>query len=222
MKHGTLNFTLPHIYPITDTGISGVSHAEQVEKLIAGGALVIQIREKHASSREFYDSAKRALEIAHNSGTRIIINDRVDIALALKADGVHLGQDDMPPEKAREILGDDAIIGFSTHTIEQVIAAIELPIDYIAIGPIFATQTKENPDRVVGLDGLREIRRIAANTPLVAIGGINADNLRSVFDAGANSAAIVGAIVSNSLTISERMRQLMDISDHDFNKFKHL
>lgn len=203
-----MNLKLPRIYPITDTVISGISHAEQVEKLIDGGAQIIQIREKRASPREFYDSAKRVLELAHKTGTQIVINDRVDIALALAADGVHLGQDDMPPGKAREILGDDAIIGFSTHSLEQVAAALELPIDYIAIGPIFATQTKDKADPVVGLGGLREARRIVGNMPLVAIGGINADNLLSVFDAGAHSAAMIGSLVSDPAAISERMQYL--------------
>ncbi|MEP6787981.1 MAG: thiamine phosphate synthase [Acidobacteriota bacterium] len=217
-----MNFTPPKIYAITDTGISGISHAEQVEKLIAGGVRLIQLREKHASPREFYDSAKQVLELAHKSGVRIMINDRVDIALALRAGGVHVGQDDMPPEKAREILGEDAIIGFSTHTLEQVSAALELPIDYIAIGPIFATQTKEKPDPLVGLNGLREARHIAGNMPLVAIGGINADNLLSVFDAGATSAAMIGSIVSDPSAISERMRYLAGLSDEYVNKIKQL
>ena len=204
-----MNFTLPKIFPITDARISGISHAEQVEKLVAGGARIIQLREKHSSPYEFYLSAKQAVEFARKSGARIIINDRVDIALALKADGVHLGQDDMPPEKAREILGGDAIIGFSTHTSEQAIEALDLPIDYIAIGPVFPTQTKENADEIVGLDGLRRVRKIRGKMPLVAIGGINADNLRSVLDAGADSAAMIGAIVSDPVTIEDRMRQYL-------------
>lgn len=203
-----LKFTLPKIYPITDASISGISHSEQAEKLVAGGARIIQLREKCASPREFYESAKQAVETARKSGIRIIINDRVDIALALKADGVHLGQDDMPPEKAREILGVDAIIGFSTHTQAQAREALDLQIDYVAFGPIFHTRTKENPDNVVGLDELRDVRNIVGDMPLVAIGGINADNLSSVFDAGANSAAMIGAIVSDPSRIEERMLQL--------------
>ena len=142
-----LNLELPNIYPITDVLISGLSHAEQVERLIAGGASLIQLREKHASPREFYESASHAVKIAKELNIHVIINDRVDIALALDADGVHLGQDDMPPEKAREILGDDAIIGFSTHSVKQAHRALKLPVNYIAIGPIFPTQTKANPGR---------------------------------------------------------------------------
>src|ERR1044072_6010050 len=100
-----MNFRLPRLYPITDTRLSGLSQAEQVRQMIAGGAKLIQLREKHASAAEFYSEAEKAIEIAHSQGVKIIINDRVDIALALKADGVHLGQDDLPPAQARKLLG---------------------------------------------------------------------------------------------------------------------
>ncbi len=133
-----MNFNFPKIYPITDVRLTKLSHAEQVEKLIEGGAKIIQLREKYASPKDFYESANNALEIARRHNVKIIINDRVDIALALKADGVHLGQDDLPPEQARKILGERAIIGFSTHNIKQAIPAIKLPVNYIAIGPVFA------------------------------------------------------------------------------------
>ncbi len=207
-----LNFKLPRIYPITNARISGVSHAEQVEKLIAGGAELIQLREKNASPRDFYEAADRAINIARPLGVKIIINDRVDIALALKADGVHLGQDDMPPERARSILGDNAIIGFSTHSIEQARSAMSLPVDYIAFGPIFRTQTKENPDEVVGLKGLRDVRNAIGSLPLVAIGGINESNLQSVFETRADSAAMIGAILFDPAKIEHRMREFTRLS----------
>ncbi len=208
----TLNFTFPKIYPITDVRISGISHAEQVERLIAGGSTVIQLREKHASPRDFYEVAAEAIKIAKMHDVRIIINDRVDIALALKADGVHLGQDDLPPESARSILGKNAIIGFSTHSIEQARAAMDLPVDYIALGPIFPTKTKEDPDDVVGLDNLREVRDLIGDIPLVAIGGITENDLLSVFAAGADSAAMIGSIVTEPSKIENRMRELIRIS----------
>lgn len=200
---------LPIIYPITDTRLSGISHAEQVDKLVAGGANFIQLREKYDSPRDFYESAEKAISLARKNNARIIINDRVDIALALKADGVHLGQDDLPPEKAREILGENAIIGFSTHTTEQARQAISRPVDYIAIGPIFETQTKEKPDAPIGLKDLREVRKAIGDFPLVAIGGINAKNLRSVFDAGADSVAMIGTLISDSSNIAQRMDELV-------------
>ncbi|MEP6705733.1 MAG: thiamine phosphate synthase, partial [Acidobacteriota bacterium] len=191
---------------------------EQVERLIAGGATLIQIREKHASSRDFYEAAAKALEIARKNSVKIIINDRVDIALALKADGVHLGQDDLPCRHARQILGETAIIGVSTHSFEQAFAALLLPINYIAIGPIFSTTTKENADPAVGLEGLSQICGLIADLPPVAIGGINASNLKSVLNAGADSAAIIGDLICNAEQITEKMKTLLLLSGELNNK----
>ena len=197
---------LPKIYPITDTRISGISHVAQVEKLIEGGANFIQLREKYAASQEFYEAAKLALEYARTRGVKIIINDRADIALALGADGVHLGQDDLPPSEARKILGEKAIIGFSTHNLEQAVRAAELPIDYLAIGPVYATTTKENPDQTVGLEGIKTVRKAVGDFPLVAIGGINYHNYRQIFESGADSAAIISDLISDADKIGEKMR----------------
>ena len=204
-----LNHAIPKIYPITDVAISCVSHAEQVARLIAGGATLIQLRDKDASPRDFYDAAAEAIAIARPHGVKVIINDRVDIAFALKTDGVHLGQDDMPPVMARSVLGENAIIGFSTHSVEQAHAAVRQPVDYIAFGPIFITHTKSDHEPVVGLNGLREIRKIVGDFPLVAIGGINDVDLSSVFDAGADSAAVIGAVLSDQAKIESRMRELV-------------
>lgn len=198
---------LPKIYPITDAGLSKLSHAEQVKKLIEGGAEFIQLREKHASPFDFYKSAKKALEIARRKDVKIIINDRVDIALMLKADGVHLGQDDLPPEKVREILGERAIIGSSTHNLEQALEAKNKPIDYIAIGPIFATTTKENPDKIVGIKGLKKICQEIGKFPLVAIGGINFENYQEVLDNGADTVAIIHGILSDAKKITQTFRK---------------
>ncbi len=197
---------LPTVYPITDTRISKISLAEQVERLIDGGATFIQLREKYAAPNEFYEAAKAALEIARKHRVKIIINDRVDIALALKADGVHLGQDDLPPEFARRILGESAIIGFSTHNLEQVSEAVKMPIDYLAFGPVFVTTTKENPDATVGIENLKTVRRSIGDFPLVAIGGINSGNFREVLQAGADSVAVISGLISDADTIAESMR----------------
>ena len=206
-----MNLVLPKIYPITDVSLAGISHGEQVGRLIAGGATFIQLREKHASPRDFFEAAKPAIEIARKNNVMIIINDRVDIARALGADGVHLGQDDLPPNAAREVLGPDAIIGFSTHSVEQAIDAAGLPIDYIAIGPIFETKTKENPDPIVGLDGLAEVKKNIGNIPLVAIGGIDLDNVLDVLAAGADSIALVSAIIGDPALISAKTAHLLNI-----------
>ena len=205
----TLNFNLPKIYPITDFRLTKISHAEQVEKLIEGGAEIVQLREKYAAPKDFYESAKKALKIARRQNVKIIINDRVDIALVLKADGVHLGQDDLPPKNAREILGEKAIIGFSTHNITQAISAVKLPIDYLAIGPVFATKTKENPDEIVGIEGVKKVREAVGDFPLVAIGGITLENFQDVLDAGANSVAIISDLLSDAEKIAEKMRILI-------------
>lgn len=201
----------PRLYPLTDRALSSLTHAEQVSRLAAGGATLIQIREKHFSPIEFYVAAREAVSVARNLGVRVIINDRADIALATGADGVHLGQDDLPAEAARRLLGEDSIIGVSTHTLAQAKEAACQPVSYIAIGPIFQTTTKVNPDPVIGLDLLREVRaNIPAHIPLVAIGGITtAERARAVLAAGADCAAIVSAVLAGADEITARMRELL-------------
>ena len=189
------SFRLPEVYPLTDTHVSGLSHAQQVERFADGGATLVQLREKRMTALQFYEAAKTALEVARRRGVELIINDRVDIALALGL-GVHLGQDDLPPEAARRLLGNDAIVGYSTHTVEQAVVAARLPIDYLAIGPIFATATKENPSPVVGLDGLRAVRTAIGNLPLVAIGGITPASASEALAAGADSVAMISGMWS--------------------------
>ncbi len=212
--HLTLKLKLPRIYPITDVRISGISHAEQVKRLIAGGASLIQLREKHLSPRDFYKAAADAIEIARPLGVKIIINDRVDIAFTLKADGVHLGQDDMPPDMARSILGNNSVIGFSTHTVEQARNALKFQIDYVAFGPIFPTKSKADPDDAVGLNGLRDVRKIIGDLPLVAIGGINEENMRSVIESGSDSAAMIGSVVSDPMKIGARMSAFLQMAEN--------
>jgi thiamine-phosphate pyrophosphorylase len=204
-------FVLPKLYPITDARLSGLTHALQVERLLSGGATLIQLREKLDSPRDFYNDAEEALRLAHSRGARVLINDRVDLALALRADGVHLGQDDLPVEAARKLLGSEAIIGYSTHNVEQAIEAAHLPIDYLAVGPIYATKTKENPDAVVGLEGLRRVRRAVGGLPLVAIGGITTQTAREVLHAGADSVAVISALLASPAEIAERMREFLEL-----------
>jgi thiamine-phosphate pyrophosphorylase len=204
-----VSIKLPKLYPITDSRLSGLSHAEQVRRLSAGGARFVQLREKHLAPREFYHQAEEAISVARERGVRLIINDRVDIALALQADGVHLGQDDLPPEAARDILGERAIIGFSTHNVAQAIAAARLPVDYIAIGPIFPTTSKENPSGVVGLEGLRRVRRAVGEKSLVAIGGIRRENLREVLDTGADAVAVISLLAAAPEEIEERTKGIL-------------
>jgi thiamine-phosphate pyrophosphorylase len=203
-----LRINLPKIYPITDARLSGLSHAEQVRRLGAGGATLVQLREKHLSPREFYREAEDALRVARELGVRLIVNDRADIALALGADGVHLGQDDLPAAAARQLLGERAVIGLSTHNEEQAREAIRLPVDYVAIGPVFQTSSKENPDAVVGLEGLRRVRRIVGQIPLVAIGGVRAEHVPAVLSAGADAVAVISLLLCEPEEIEHRTRRI--------------
>ena len=202
-----MKLQLPKIYPITDTAISGLSHAEQVKRLIAGGATLIQLREKQKAAGDWFPDALEAARLCRESGVTCIVNDRVDIALAIDADGVHLGQDDMPVAAARRLLGQDKIIGLSTHSIGQLEAALREPVDYLAIGPIFDTSTKSDPDPAIGIEMLSKAAKTSGMMPLVAIGGIKADNLASIISAGAASAAIIGALLSDPDKIAERFRE---------------
>jgi len=197
------------LYPLTDRRLSGLSHAEQVSHLSKAGATIVQLREKTLSPLDFYREAVEAMLIARESSTKIIINDRVDIAMALKADGVHLGQDDLPPREARKLLGPDVIIGFSTHNVDQVLAATKMPLDYIAFGPIFASVTKESPEPAVGLEGLAHARQAAGKIPLVAIGGITAVNSHRVLDAGADAIALISDIWSSSRQFASHSEDLL-------------
>jgi thiamine-phosphate pyrophosphorylase len=205
-----LRLELPKLYPITDARLSGLSHAEQVALLADGGATFVQLREKRLSPGEFYREAEAALSVARARGVRLIINDRVDVALALQADGVHLGQDDLPPEAARRLLGKRAIIGLSTHNLEQAREAAHQPVDYIAIGPIFPTSSKDNPDPVVGLEGLRRVHEASGSVPLVAIGGINSENARRTIDAGADTVAVLSVLLVEPSRITVRTQELLN------------
>ncbi len=197
------------LYPVTDVRLSGLSHAEQVAKLSEGGANLIQLREKHLSPREFYDQAVEAMRVARSRDVRIIINDRVDVAMAVGADGVHLGQDDFPPQAARRLLGDGAIIGLSTHNVEQGVQATRTGVDYIAIGPIFGTTTKDNPDPIVGLTGLERVRRAVTKIPIVAIGGISSENALQVIEAGADAVAVISALLLSPGEITAQTKRFI-------------
>jgi len=211
-------FHLPKVYPITDTNLSGLSHAEQIDRLIAGGATLIQLRDKHAASRDLYPQAEAALQIARKHDVRLIINDRVDVALALGADGVHLGQTDMPVEAARRLLGERVIVGISTHNLEQAKLAANMPVDYVAFGPIFKTSTKENPDPIAGLEALRGVRTIVGSLPVVAIGGITLANAGEAWRAGADAVSSIAALVSDPSRIPENMRQMLAKSRPDIGE----
>ena len=202
-------FRLPRVYALTDVQLSGFSHAKQIELLSFGGATLIQLREKQLPALEFYEQAKAAVVVAQRSAVRLIINDRVDVAISVGAHGVHLGQDDLPPVAARKLLGETAIIGYSTHNVDQALEAVTLPIDYLAIGPIFQTTTKADTSPVLGLEGLRAVRSAIGDFPLVAIGGITHANARDAIEAGADSVAVISALLVDSNRIAELTRSLI-------------
>ncbi len=165
-----------------------------MEEALAGGATVIQLREKNMTVREMVEVGAKLQELARRHGATFIINDHIDVALAIDADGVHLGQDDLPVSEARAKLGPKKIIGLSTHSLEQALAASSLPLDYLGVGPVFTTPTK--PDALpVGLELLEKVSR-QLTVPFVAIGGIDETNLEQVFAVGARNVAVIRAVVA--------------------------
>lgn len=186
---------------------------EQVSRLIEGGASFIQLREKTGSPACFFGEVLESIDVARRAGAKIIVNDRVDVALAARADGVHLGQNDLPAIEARRLLGEHAIIGISTHNETQLKEALSLPVDYIAFGPIFPTATKEDPDPAVGLETLTQVRKIAGDRALVAIGGINSGNLRLTIESGADSVALISELYKDRDRISEHFAELAKIAN---------
>jgi thiamine-phosphate pyrophosphorylase len=162
---------------------------------VQGGARVLQLRAKTQASGPFVGISDQFVALAR-SAVFIIVNDRVDLARLSGASGVHVGQDDLPPAAAREQLGHDAIIGFSTHSAAQLEAAVREPVSYLAVGPVFGTATKHTGYDAVGLDLVAEGRRVAGGIPVVAIGGVTLDNARSVVDAGAAAVAVISDLLA--------------------------
>jgi len=192
---------LPRLYPILDTATlekRGLGLVEAAEVMLGAGVEIFQLRHKGPFWRTIFEQAETIATLCQRQGVLLIIDDRADIAKLLQA-GLHLGQDDLPPAAARKILGPEAIIGFSTHNEGQLRHAEQEPVDYLALGPIFGTQTKERPDPVVGLEKLREWRRLTER-PLVAIGGITRDRARQVIEAGADSVAVISDLYPESCT----------------------
>ena len=184
------------VYLVTDRPLClGRSLTSIVAQAVRAGIACVQLREKTASTREFLNQALALKPILDSAGIPLIINDRVDIALAAGADGVHLGQTDMPYDTARRMLGPDAIIGLSVETRKDVSAAQDLDVDYLGVSPIFATPTKTDTGSPWGLDGLAKIRAYSRHA-LVAIGGLNTDNAADIIRAGADAVAVVSAICS--------------------------
>jgi thiamine-phosphate pyrophosphorylase len=199
---------LPRLYSIADASFG--NPVELANSLFSGGARLVQVRNKKARAGELLKQVDRILVLAPK-GAEVIVNDRVDVALISGAAGVHLGQKDVPPTEARHILGSRRVIGVSTHSLEQALEADKLAVDYIGVGPIFQTTTKENPDPVLGVEKLAEICSVVRK-PVVAIGGIRLDNVEDVLLAGAASIAVIRDLLDNADVVS-RVQRWIEVSE---------
>jgi len=199
--------SLPPLYAISDALFGDPVSLAQA--LFEGGARLVQVRNKKASARELFNQVESILKRAPADAS-VIVNDRVDVARITGAAGVHLGQSDIGVVEARRILGPDQIIGFSTHNLEQALAASKLPADYIAVGPIFPTSTKLDAEPVVGLEKLATICK-AVQKPVVAIGGIRLENAAEVLAAGPHSIAVVSDLLA-AADIRARVREWINLS----------
>jgi thiamine-phosphate pyrophosphorylase len=200
------------LYLVTDAGLArGRTHREIVKAAIRGGVTIVQYREKNASTRRMIEEARELHDLCRAHKISFIVNDRVDVALAVDADGVHVGQDDMPASLARKLIGRDKILGVSAENIAQARAAMADGADYIGASPIFATPTKPDTPPPIGVQGLAELARVCT-IPVVAIGGLNATNAASMMRAGAAGVAVVSAIVSTE-DVERAARELRHIID---------
>ena len=190
-----------HLYVICDAELcaqAGLSIVETAAACLDGGARLLQIRAKTLSGQALLDAAGSVVELGRTHGALVIVNDRPDIARLAGAGGVHVGQDDLTPAQVRTVAGADTIVGLSTHTPEQIQAALLAPVDYLAIGPLYSTSTKATGYEAVGVGGLRHASRMASETglPVVAIGGITLDRAPALIDAGAAAVAVIGDLLS--------------------------
>jgi len=200
---------LPRVYPILDTQLLSAKDcgAEVAARAwLDGGAGILQFRHKGSWTRQVFEQAVRIAAQCHGRRAMFVVNDRADMAKLLGA-GLHLGQDDLPPRDARRLVGDETVLGYSTHDPRQIEDAVTEPANYLAIGPIYATMSKQNPDPVVGLDGLRTCRALATR-PLVAIGGITRQTASAVFAAGADAVAVIGDLLPETCSGANLRRRM--------------
>ena len=200
---------LPRLYAIIDAscfpGSAGLFFA--AEELAAAGTTLLQYRNKQGSARQMLEDARNLKRLV-GTRVRLVMNDRADLALAAGFGGLHVGQDDLSPEASRRIIGPDQWLGVSTHNPGQIAEADKTDADYLAIGPVFATTSKANPDPVLGLEGVRRARELARK-PLVAIGGITRNNARSVIEAGADSVAVISDLIRDPRKSAEAFFEVL-------------
>jgi len=204
------------LYALVDPAVAGGRRLADLAGLIAGSTTLVQLRDKHGSTRAMVEEARSLRGVLEPAGVPLLINDRVDVALAAEADGVHIGQDDMTPADARLLLGRTAIIGLSISTVQQAqTAPLEL-LDYVGIGAVFATGSKDDANTPIGPSGLRDIARAirarAPNFPICAISGINAGNAAEVIEAGADGVAVISALslASDPAQAAQKLRAVVD------------
>ena len=212
---------LPRLYAIVDRAcfVTGpdalVAMIRYAGELMAGGVTLIQYRNKSGNARQMLSDARElqracaAYGAAHQGSIRLIMNDRVDLCLAAGCDGVHVGQTDLSPEAARMLVGDERWLGVSTHSPEQIVEADGLPVDYVAVGPVFATASKADADSAIGLEGVRRARSLTSK-PLVAIGGITRRNCRQVIEAGADSVSVIADLLHEPARAAREFLEAME------------
>ena len=204
-----MSLVLPPLYVILDAALLTTSELDVAKKLSDAGVRLFQYRNKRGSSRELLQASSALAEELSQRGALFFVNDRPDVAFLSGATGVHMGQKDLPAAESRAVLGQGKLLGISTHNLEQVRAAAETDADYVALGPIFDTDSKANPDPVVGTAMIREARKLARK-PIVAIGGITLDRAKQVMEAGADSVAVISDIL-RAVDPGKRARQFLSL-----------
>ena len=202
-------FVLPRLYVILDAALLAVPETECAQKHADAGVCMLQYRHKSASSRELLESSARLSGLLVPRGVTLIVNDRPDVVFLAGASGVHVGQEDLEVEQARSVVGPGKLVGVSTHNLKQFQRATATSADYIAVGPIFSTSTKERPDPVVGTEFIRQVRALT-NKPIVAIGGITLARASEVIQAGADSIAVISDIL-RAADPGARARQYVEL-----------
>jgi thiamine-phosphate pyrophosphorylase len=200
---------LPRLYAIVDAScfLDTEALCQTADELAAGGVTLLQYRNKSGNARQMLEQA-RALKRRLGNSVKLIMNDRADLCLAAEFDGVHLGQEDLSPEGARKVIGDALWLGVSTHNLEQLAQADRTSANYLAIGPVFATGSKANPDPIIGIGGVREVRMLTRK-PLVAIGGISRANCQEVIAAGADAVAVISDLLREPRKSAEEFFRIL-------------
>jgi len=204
-----MRLVLPRLYVILDAALITSPERDCALSLAEAGVRLIQYRNKSATARQYLDSSRELAEALRPRGVTFLVNDRPDVAFLSGASGVHVGQDDLDVEQARRVAGQDKLVGVSTHNLEQFNKAVASSADYIAIGPLFSTTSKANPDPIVGLAFLRRVRGMT-DKPIIGIGGISLDRAKSVIEAGADSVAVISGVLS-APNPSESARQYLEV-----------